>query len=454
MSDSAAGTAGSAGSIGATAPASTGSASSRLATSAFHRAMGRLNDHDGLVRVRLGPASAFLVGDPALVRQVLVDNAANYIKGSAVAGIRLALGEGLFTADNPLWRRQRLLMNPAFHADHLARISAVFVDVLDAEVAGLDQAARQGASLPLLDVLIRANAEMVLRTLIDVEGSPTSRAEITGLIDAVFSGMARRMLAIFLPSWVPVPGRAAYHRAITALDEHIRRIIAHRRSDPVDRGDLLGMLLAAVDGDGNPMSDTQLRDEIFTMFLAGNESTATSTAWTFVLLSQAPDVATRLRAELDEVLAGRAPTLQDLPRLDHTRRVVAEGMRLYPAFPMYFRTAVAADRLGPHDVRAGSYVVLAPYATHRRPDAWSEPERFDPDRFAAPGSDRDRPEYYPFGFGQRQCIGRVMARSIAQLTVATVMARFDLDSGAGQVAGRYAMTYQPVGLELRLQPRT
>ncbi len=428
----------------------------QLVRDPFGFCMAAAREGDGLVRIKAGPASAYLVSDPGYVRRVLIDNAGNYVKGSMMDGIRVAMGNGLFTADGADWRRQRRLMQPAFHASQVALVAGVAASVLASAVERWQQVADRDQPLELLTEMIGLNTEVVLRTLVGTQHTSGEIAELTELIDAVFLGMASRMWTFFLPGWVPAPGRASYRRAVAALDARIRRIIAARRAtaaSPGDADDLLAMLLAARDEQGEPMSETQLRDEIFTLFLAGNESTATSLTWTAYLLGRHPEVRQRLATELDETLAGQAPTYADLGRLPYLRRVVSEGFRLYPAFPMYFRTAVEADELGDYRIPAGGYVVVSPYATHRDPRYWAEPESFDPDRFLPERYDsRARQAYYPFGVGQRRCIGEPMSLAIGQLSLANLVSRFEFTPVDEAVKGRYAMTYQPRGgLRVRLK---
>lgn len=419
-----------------------------LCRSPFAFCMEAARQGDGLVRINAGLASAYLVSDPKLVRRVLVDNAGAYAKGSMMNGIRVALGNGLFTADGPAWRRQRRLMQPAFQADRLSEVSHVVSEVLAESGRRWDAHADRHEPIDILAETIRVNTEVVLRALIGTDYRSAAPEELTRLIDSVFAGMSRRMWTFFLPAWLPTPGRTAYRRAVADLDSRIHTIIAQRRAiDGAERDDLLGRLLAARDDDGQPMSDTQLRDEIFTMFLAGNESTAASTTWTLYLLARHPDAMTRIRAELATELDGRAPTFAELPRLPYLHQVISEGFRLYPAFPMYFRTAVAADRLGEYDIPAGAYIIVSPWATHRDPRHWDAPDTFDPERFAPARFDaRSRLAYYPFGVGQRRCIGEPMSLKIAATTLAALVARYEIAlPDAGGAEGRYAMSYQPRG---------
>jgi cytochrome P450 len=225
---------------------------------------------------------------------------------------------------------------------------------------------------------------------------------------------------------------------------------------PADPRDRRGEAAHDEDGSGG-MTDQEIRDEIFTIFLAGYESTASGVAWTWRLLAQHPAVAERLRAEVGQVLDGRPPSVDHLRALTYARNIVHEALRLYPAFPMYFRSSVEADQIGPYRLPAKANVVISPYAAHRDPRHWVDPHTFDPSRFDADRFDqRARRSYFPFGMGQRICIGEQMALTIAQLFVAVVAHKFDVRTPPGAVVEpRYAMTYQPKnGLPVLLTRRT
>ncbi|MGH3660280.1 MAG: cytochrome P450, partial [Micromonosporaceae bacterium] len=393
----------------------------RLVRDPFEFLMGAAAQGPGLVKLNLWPYQVWLVTEPDLVQQVLTSS--RYIKGKLMDGIRLALDDGLFTADNPAWRRHRALVGEAFARQHFSHIAQVLEAVFTEEVARLDQAAEAEAAVDVLNSGINLNTEIVLRALVGTDLEPQQRARIVELIDEVFVGMAARMWTFFVPPWLPTPGGAAYRRACAELDALMMTIIAQRR-EMAPRADMLGALLAASDSDGG-LTDEQIRAELKTMFVAGNESTATSVAWIVHELINHPDVASRLVAELDKVLAGRVPTIQDLPQLPYLRQVVAEGLRLHPAFPLFFRTAAEPDQLAERAVRAGDYVVVSPWATHRDPRWWDEATTFNPDRFAN-GVPRPSGSYYPFGVGQRICIGREMAETDAALHVGALFGLFDV----------------------------
>jgi cytochrome P450 len=227
---------------------------------------------------------------------------------------------------------------------------------------------------------------------------------------------------------LPTPRNAQFFLARARLFRTIQRMIEERRADGGDRGDLLSMLLDAQDQeDGRGMSDKQVRDEALTLFLAGHETTSNALMWTWYLLSQHPEAEAKLHAELDEALGGAVPTAADVPRLEYTRRVFAESMRLYPPAHVIGRTPINDFKLGPYLIQKGYPVLLSPYIVHRDPRFHPEPERFHPDRWAAEGStERPKFTYFPFGGGPRTCIGEGFAWMEGILVIATLAQRWQM----------------------------
>jgi cytochrome P450 len=252
-----------------------------------------------------------------------------------------------------------------------------------------------------------------------------------------------------LPAWIPVPGRRRYREAIAKIDETIYGMIAASRQEAEPANHLLGMLLHSVDEEtGEGMSDRQLRDEIFTLFLAGYETTSIALTWAFAYLTSQPATLQKLQAEVDSVLAGRTPAFADLPKLTYTRMVLQEVLRIRP--PSYWsgRTAIADDEIDGYRIPAGSVVIWLTYMIHHHPESWPNPEQFDPERFA-PQAESAAPRHpfawMPFGAGQRLCIGRDFALLEGTLALAMIVQRFQINAVAGQ-------TLQP-GLSTTLRPK-
>ena len=397
-----------------------------LARQPFPFLVGMAQQYGGIVRLPLGPARVYLVSHPAYVRQILVTNAANYGKGPILRGIKLIIGEGLFASEGALWRRQRQLLAPTFSHQRLRGMVPVMTDVIGAHLALWEARVARGAVVDLLDEMGLININILLATIFGTSISAAEARRIRAASDVLFEHSEKLVFSFFVPLSIPRPGHRRFQRALAVVNQLVSQVIADRRRELRDTGDLLSTLLLARDeGTGAAMDDRQIRDEVMSILLAGYESTAAALAWTWALLAQHPAVEARLQAELQAVLGGRIPTAEDVPQLRYTRQVIDETLRLYPPFPTFFRTAQAADHLGGYALPANAALILSPYVTHRHPAYWADPERFDPQRFAPDrraGLPRDA--YYPFGMGQRLCIGSGLSVLEQQLIIAMVAQQY------------------------------
>ncbi|MDW8469648.1 MAG: cytochrome P450 [Burkholderiales bacterium] len=413
-----------------------------------------------LCYTRLLGKRIYFVNDAEFVKRILLDNAANYPKSVTYRNnLRPFLGDGLLVSEGEFWRRQRRLMQPAFH---LRRLRALADTMADCAAA----AAARWSEGTIVDVMAQMNAvtmEIVAKTLFGADVS----AEIAEVADAMavlqeLTGRVRPTAFFELPGFLVRPRGRAFRQAVATLDRIVARIVAERRAATARgealREDLLAMLIEARDADtGDAMTDRQLRDELVTLFLAGHETTAIALTWTFHLLAQHPEVEAKLHAELDAVLGSRAaPGFDDLERLPYARMVAEETMRLYPPAYVFSRRSLAEDKLGPYRMPAGAHIVISPYALHRRPDYWPEPEAFRPERFA-PGEERARPRYayLPFGGGPRICIGNAFAMMEHAIVLGAIARRWRLEAIPGrEVATEPRITLRPRGgLPMRVRAR-
>lgn len=386
--------------------------------------LGAAREHGDVVRLRFGPAITYFFNHPDQVKQILQDNHRNFHKQTY---LKQALGifgstENIFLSDGDFWLRQRRLMQPAFHRQRIAAFVAMMAAQAEAMLAQW-HSRPAGAPLDIEAEMMRLTLGIIGRALFGIdlsdEASELGHAFTVG--SEVFAERTRKLFP--LPIWVPTPRNRQFLAARRTVFRVIDEIIALRRREGGEHHDLLAMLMEARDEEtGTGMDDQQLRYEMQVMLFAGHETTATALTWAFYLLAQHPEVAATLYAELDDVLGGRAVTVDDLPRLPYTRMVVEEAMRLYPPAWAMTRQSVAECEIGGYRVPANSSVMLAPYTTHRHPDFWPEPERFRPERFAPEAvAARPRFAYFPFGGGPRQCIGNTFALTEAQVILATVM---------------------------------
>lgn len=383
-------------------------------------------EYGDVSQFRIGPIKMFLLNHPDYVRDVLVVNHEKFMKGRALQRSKRLLGEGLLTSEGEHHRRQRRLAQPAFHRKRISSYAAVMSDY----AARHSSRWRDGETLDVSEEMMRLTLAVVGKTLFDTDVE-SDADEVGGALTDVMELFGYLMLPYAeLLEKLPLPATRRFRRARARLDAVIYRIIEERRRSGADRGDLLSMLLLAVDeeGDRTGMTDEQLRDEALTIFLAGHETTANALTWTWYLLAQHPDIEARLHAEVDEVSAsGRLPSFDDLPALRYTEMVVAETMRLYPPAWTVGRMALEEHEVGGYIIPSGATALMSPYVLHRDPRFFPDPERFDPERFT-PEAKEARPQYayFPFGGGPRRCIGEGFAWAEAVLIAATIARRWRL----------------------------
>lgn len=406
-------------------------------------------EHRGVVDLGgLGAQRFFLLHQPEHVRYVLQQNNANYHKGSNFKEGKLLVGEGLIGAEGAFWQRQRRLLQPAFHRQQLAAMAQEMADVISERLQRWSAWADTGQPVDLVAEMMRLTQAVVLRTMFG-SGSDIDQDAVVREWSVARDYLNARMWAIVkLPPSVPTPSNLRFRLALKRLDETVYRIIRERRQSEESRGDLLSMLLRATDAETDSrMSDRQVRDEVMTLFLAGYETTALALVWLWGTLSRHPDVERKVREELHQVLGGRTPGFEDCARLSYSRRVIDEVLRLYPPVWIYGRTPLKDDVIGGYRVPAGVNLLLSPFVTHRDPTWWENPEGFDPERFQPERvSGRPRFAYFPFGGGQRQCIGDHFALLETQLVLAMVLQRYRLSLLPGTALEPQAqLTLRPRG---------
>lgn len=374
-------------------------------------------------KIRLGPKPILVVNHPDLVEEVLVTKNKSFIKHFALKRTKLTLGNGLLTSEGDFWRRQRKLAQPAFHRESIAGHAAMMVEYAERMLEGWSGGQRRDAQ----DDMMRLTLEIVAKALFGAEVHGES-ADASVAMDLVMAGFTARIGRIVnLPDWVPTPVNLRLRRAVTRLDAIVYRMIAERRKSGEVREDLLSMLLHAQDEEGGGMTDGQLRDEAMTLFMAGHETTANTLAWIWYLLALHPEVEAKLHAELDSVLQGRAPTMDDLPRLPYTDRVVTETLRLYSTVWLLGREAIEPVTVGDYRLPVGWTVYMSQWVVHRDPRWFDDPTVYRPDRWADGLMKRiPRYAYFPFGGGPRICIGNNFSLMETALLLATIARKYRL----------------------------
>jgi cytochrome P450 len=367
--------------------------------------------YGGVVSLPLGVRRAYLLAHPTSVQHVLQEQPGLYRKGASVGRITPLFGQGLTTSDGALWRRQRQMMQPLFQWPRLLRWTDVIAAATAEMLARWDLAAARGQPVDLTAVLQELTQGLIHRVLFGRDLRQEARAAGQALMTAVRQLERRVWATLPAPRWLPTASDRQFHQALHTLDAYVYRGIAEHGRPESTVDDLLAELLAADDETaGGRVSSRQLRDEVVTLWAAGQTTVAAALTWTWYLLTQHPEVAYNLQGELHAVLGGRPPTSQDLPRLRYTRLVLDESLRLYPPTWVTARTPSAAAEIGGHAVPARSILLMSLYVLHRHPDFWEHPARFDPERFTpARAAGRPRFAYFPFGGGPRRCIGQNLA---------------------------------------------
>ncbi len=408
-----------------------------------------------VARFRIGLTTLHLLSRPEWIRDLLVTHADRFHKGRGLERAKRVLGQGLLTSEDPVHLRQRRMMQPAFHRERIAGYASVMAEYAVRHAEGW----RDGDTRDMPREMSRLTMAIVGKTLLDAdvdsEADEIGKA-LTDTIEAFGRTISLQFFQVL--DRLPLPSNLRFEKARERIDATIARLIAERRKSPHGRTDLLSMLVAAQDteGDGTGMTDAQVRDETVTIFLAGHETTANALSWTWYLLSQNPEAEARLHSELDAFPAGRAFGFGDLPALRYTEMVLAESMRLYPPAWILGRRALVDYEVGGCVIPKGSIVAACQWVTHRDPRFFPEPERFDPERFR-PEAREARPKfsYFPFGGGPRVCIGESFAWMEGVLLLATLARRWRMRLVPGQaVVPLPSITLRPKhGMRMVLERR-
>lgn len=382
---------------------------------------------------------AFLCNSPDAVQFAFGTHNESFERKSPAQRFSLQplLGDGLFISDGDVWRHRRRIINPIIHVSRLPEFAPTMVESI---VEVRDRWAKLPApgDIDALGEMARLTAEILSRTIF---GRQLGHEHASVLVES-FSEYQRHIGQVdllsllgfpdWIPRWYPPRVRRSVRRIHALLDEVIEDL---RTQKDRDKNSIVGRLLDARDRDaGAPLDAKALRNEIAVLFMAGHETTANTLAWTWYLLSQAPDVEARLHAEVDDVLGGRAPTLADVPKLIYTRAVFEEVMRLYPPVPILSREALKEETFQNTKIPKGSIIIVAPWLIQRHKKLWRKPDHFMPERFL-PDSDEPVSKYanIPFSIGPRVCAGMAFGLTEAILCIATLGRNFKIGLKAGHV---------------------
>jgi cytochrome P450 len=409
----------------------------------------------------MGPFA--IINRPDAIRRVFLDNAANYPKDALqLEKLAPALGRGLLTSDRDEWRFQRRTVAPLFQPSTVAAYLPIMADAVAAMLARWESAAANGAVLDAAREMTALTYEIISRTVFSGEletGPDVMSAAITRFFET--NGRVDLWDVFNLPRWLPRPAERRMRPATRVFRSEVRRLLERRRArqaaGEAAPDDLVSLLAAARDPEtGAALSEETIHDNLVTFIGAGHETTANALAWTLFLLSEYPWAFDRMAQEVDAVLAGRVPALDDLANLNTVRMTLEESMRLYPPIPFLSRQAAGPDRIDGVEIAPGTLVIVAPWLVHRHRLLWREPDLFEPERFAPERRAKiPRFAYLPFGAGARVCIGAGFAMQEALLALAMIVQRFRPRLVPGAYVEPVArVTLRPArGLPMRLERR-
>ncbi len=413
------------------------------------------------MRIRLvGPFHVYSVAHPDALEQILVTNSRNYVRGRLFEFMRRGLGNGLLVSDGELHRAHRRVVQPSLQQRCVSRYLDIMIEHANRML--LEWQRFEDRPIDVFDQLTWCAMLIIGKVIFGVDLSEEARRLRQALKDGSLAIHLAAKEPFLLPSWVPTRTNLRFRRPVREIDAALFYMIGERRRRGVDSNDdILSLLLKAqqegVEGVDRPMTDRAVRDELITLFGAGHETTAAVLTWTLYLLAKNQDVEARLHDELDSILAGRFPTLADLPRLDYTRRVVCESMRIIPPVPATGRMSLEDDVILGHFLPRNARVFLSNWPVHHDPRWYPRPEVFDPDRFTPEAvSSRPRFAYFPFGGGTHLCVGKPFSELAAVVLLASIAQRYRLRLAPGQEAElAESMTIQPKGgLPMRLERRS
>ena len=375
---------------------------------------------------KVGGKDMFIISNPEYIKEVIINHHQDFVKSDSLKIAKPLLGEGLLTSEGDFHHRQRRLVQPAFNHERVNSYAKVMVE----RSLENSNAWKDGEILDIHAEMMRLTLAIVAKTLfgayMDDEAATVSDA-LTSALESLHklktpgSRVLRRL---------QISGDNQIERSKKTLDAIVYRIIDERlKSGGEDKGDLLSMLLQARDkeGDGTGMSELQVRDEAMTLFLAGHETTAKALTWSWYLISENPEVESKLHAELDAVLAGRPPTAQDFPKLEYTTKIMTEALRLYPPSWTLGVKVIKPFTVAGFPMPVGATLVMSQFLVQRDARFFSEPEKFIPERWT-PEFRRSLPRfaYFPFGGGPRVCVGEPFAWMEGVLVIATIAQKWRL----------------------------
>lgn len=415
--------------------------------------LSRLSDEKGNnLLLKMMGINLYMTADAEMVQPLLIKNV-DKVHRDPFSGkmFKRMVGKGVLVAEDEAWKKQRTMLQPAFHSQRIGAYAETMVDY----TGEMLKTWHSGATLQVDDAMNDLTQRIIVKTMFNRDiASFTS--ELGDAMQTMLTIADSQLNGLPIPDWLPTLPRWKQQKARKKITDLIDGIIADRKNDPQDYGDLLSMLLNARDETGQPLSHEQIQDECLTLFIAGHETTAVTLTWAFHLLSKNPDVMAKLQQEVDSVLNGKPPTLEDFGKLAYTEMVIKETLRLYPAAWSIGRIALEDIDLNGSPVEKDGIVILNIYLMHRQAEYFPDPELFLPERFDKnTEASYPRHAYLPFGAGRRICIGNQFAMLEAVMLLSRIVQDYTVSpvSDAAVIA-EPTITLRPVGgLKLKIQKR-
>lgn len=385
------------------------------------------NQYGDIVHFNLGPYRVVLLNHPDFIKQVLSTDNNNFVKGRPLEMAKELMGEGLLTSEGEFHKQQSRIIQPAFHG----KMMNYYAPVMTFYANNLMNKWKEGMTVDVLSEMVEMSIEIAGKTMFSID-IKEEVPDITKSLENIIPLFGRITLPFseYLIK-LPLPSTYRFYKARAQLDNIIYNIINARKKSRLDNGDLLSLLLNAQDqiDANNSMTDQQIRDQALTLFLTGFDTTSLALSWTWYLLSQNPEAEYKLHIELDNVLNGRLPTIDDVPNLVYTKMVFAESMRIYPPIYVIARQAIEEFSISDYVVPAGTIVLTSPYLIHHDERFHHNPEQFNPNRWNNKNAyQQSRFDYFPFSRGARSCIGQHYAWLEGVLVLASIAQNWKLKS--------------------------
>lgn len=379
-----------------------------------------------VARIKFGPAWVYVVNEPDLIRDILQRDHRQFTKPSFSGTLQELMGYGLFTADGELHRRQRKLMQPAFHRQCMERYVSIMCECVDACDREWKDGEARDVVLDMRSLTMRVVTKCLFSSMIDSELDAIGNA-ISGIVEDL-----EKLILTPLGAYrkhLPLPSNFRFRKSVKQIDESLLKIIQERRTAGdalID--DLLAIMMGARDDDGSAMTEQQLRDEAVTLFVAGHETTAVALAWALYEIARNPGMQQRLREEVDRETNGVPASLADVGKLQFARNLFQESLRYYPPVPLFARQVLTEYRLGEYTLPPGAMVAMSPYITQRDSRFYKSPDFFDPDRWTREVRESlPKFAFFPFGGGPRVCIGEQFAWTEGVLALSALASRWEFE---------------------------